>query len=50
MAHLVNGIEEQIGINPELTFKQALNNEFRKFGVHGFEDVWTKTYPEYKLS
>ncbi|WP_298505471.1 hypothetical protein [uncultured Maribacter sp.] len=40
--HLANGIEEQIAINPELTFKQALNNEFRKFGVHGFEYVIAK--------
>ncbi len=40
--HLANGIEEQIAINPKLTFKQALNNEFRKFGIHGFEDVIAK--------
>jgi len=40
--HLANGIEQQIQEKPEVTFKQALNKEFRKFGVHGFEDVITK--------
>lgn len=34
--HLANGIEHQIGLNPELSFESALNNEFKKFGVLGF--------------
>ncbi len=37
--HLANGIEHQIGLNPELGFESALNNEFKKFGVLGFSEV-----------
>lgn len=37
--HLANGIEHQIGLNPELSFESALNNEFKKFGVLGFSEV-----------
>ncbi|WP_298485311.1 hypothetical protein [uncultured Maribacter sp.] len=40
--HIANGIEQQLSENSDITFKQALNNEFRKFGVHGFEDVIVK--------
>lgn len=37
--HLSNGIEEQWQEKPNLTFKEALNKEFKKFGVFGFHDV-----------
>ncbi|PIB23403.1 hypothetical protein [Maribacter sp. 4G9] len=37
--HLANGIENQWQHNPELSFEQAKNNEFKKFGVFGFQDV-----------
>lgn len=37
--HLSNGIEEQWKENQHLTFKEALNGEFKKFGVFGFHDV-----------
>lgn len=40
--HLSNGIEEQWKENPHLTFKEALNKEFKKFGVCGFHDVITE--------
>ena len=37
--HLSNGIEEQWQENSNLTFKEALNKEFKKFGIFGFHDV-----------
>lgn len=37
--HLSNGIEEQWQEDPHLTFKEALNREFKKFGIFGFHDV-----------
>lgn len=37
--HLANAIETQWQENPKLTFDEALNNEFRKFGVFGFMGV-----------
>lgn len=37
--HLANGIESQWEKNPKLTFEQAKNKEFKKFGVFGFQDV-----------
>jgi hypothetical protein len=37
--HLANGIEEQWTEQPELSFKTALNREFKKFGVMGFSTV-----------
>jgi hypothetical protein len=37
--HLANGIEAQWEENPNLTFKECLNNEFKKFGVFGFSEV-----------
>lgn len=40
--HLANAIEEQWQQNPKLTFDDALNIEFRKFGVFGFMDVVEK--------
>jgi len=40
--HLANGIEEQWVKNPEISFKNALLKEFRKFGVGGFEKVIRK--------
>ncbi|MDX1365862.1 MAG: hypothetical protein R3243_16780, partial [Arenibacter latericius] len=39
--HLSNGIEAQWQENPNLDFKDALNREFKKFGVFGFQDVIT---------
>lgn len=37
--HLANGIESQWEENPNLTFEQAKNKEFKKFGVFGFQEV-----------
>ena len=37
--HLANGIEQQMALQPKLTFKEALNLEFKKFGVFGFHEV-----------
>lgn len=37
--HLAGGIEEQMAKNPNLTFQEALNKEFKKFGIFGFQDV-----------
>jgi hypothetical protein len=37
--HLANAIEEQWQENPKLSFDQALQNEFKKFGIFGFMDV-----------
>ena len=40
--HLANGIEEQWRESPELPFEEALQKEFKKFGVYGFSDVVEK--------
>ncbi|MBT8298957.1 MAG: hypothetical protein KJO52_11555, partial [Maribacter sp.] len=37
--HLANGIDEQMALQPKLTFKEALDLEFKKFGIFGFHDV-----------
>lgn len=37
--HLAHGIEQLQQENPSLTFQEALNQEFKKFGVCGFHDV-----------
>lgn len=37
--HLANAIETQWQENPKLTFDDALNREFKKFGVFGFMGV-----------
>lgn len=37
--HLAYGIEAQIAKNPKLTFQDALDKEFKKFGIFGFQDV-----------
>lgn len=40
--HLANAIETEWKENPKLTFDEALNKEFKKFGVFGFMDVVEK--------
>ncbi len=40
--HLANGIELQIQENPQLSFDEALQNEFKKFGIFGFSDIVEK--------
>ncbi|MEK8179045.1 hypothetical protein WMW71_01720 [Flavobacterium buctense] len=40
--HLANAIEEQWQQNPKLSFEEALNIEFKKFGVFGFMEVVEK--------
>ena len=40
--HLANGIEAQWNENPKLTFEDALQLEFKKFGICGFSDVIAK--------
>lgn len=40
--HLANAIETQWQENPALTFEEALNIEFKKFGIFGFMDVVEK--------
>ncbi|AWA29237.1 hypothetical protein HYN48_03555 [Flavobacterium magnum] len=37
--HLANAIEEQMTENQNLSFDQALQAEFKKFGIFGFMDV-----------
>lgn len=40
--HLAGGIEQQMTKNPKIDFKQALDKEFKKFGIFGFQDVITE--------
>ncbi|MBL7471773.1 hypothetical protein [Robertkochia sediminum] len=40
--HLASGIEKLSEEHPGKSFEQLLDIEFRKFGVHGFEDVVAK--------
>jgi len=40
--HLANGIEKRWEENPKLSFKDALNREFKEFGIFGFSDVIEK--------
>lgn len=40
--HLANGIEKTREDRPGLTFQEALQSEFKKFGVFGFHDVIEK--------
>lgn len=37
--HLANGIEQQWTIDPTIPFEDALNREFKKFGVFGFSEL-----------
>ncbi|NBL65805.1 hypothetical protein GV828_11395 [Flavobacterium sp. NST-5] len=37
--HLSNAIEEEWKENPKLSFEEALQKEFKKFGIFGFMDV-----------
>lgn len=37
--HLANGIENQWKDNSNITFDEALNKEFKKFGVFGFSEL-----------
>ena len=37
--HLANAIEQQWIENPKISFEEALQNEFKKFGVFGFMNV-----------
>lgn len=37
--HLASGIEQLSEEHPDKSFEQLLELEFKKFGVHGFEDV-----------
>jgi hypothetical protein len=37
--HLANSIEEQWAENPKRSFEEALQIEFKKFGIFGFMDV-----------
>ena len=37
--HLANAIEIELAQNPKLNFEEALQIEFKKFGVFGFMDV-----------
>ena len=37
--HLASSIEEQWEKQPELTFEEALNITFKKFGIHGFSKI-----------
>ncbi|MEJ1221526.1 hypothetical protein [Sediminicola sp. 1XM1-17] len=37
--HLANGIEQQWKATLSLTFREALDREFKKFGIFGFQDV-----------
>lgn len=48
--HLANGIENQWGNNPNISFGNALTSEFKKFGLSGFQNLVeekTKTLNKY---
>ncbi len=40
--HLANAIETEWQQNPTISFEDALNKEFKKFGIYGFIDVIEK--------
>lgn len=40
--HLANGIESQWQDNPGVSFEEALQLEFKKFGIYGFSDIVEK--------
>lgn len=40
--HLANAIEQRWQQNPDLDFEEALQLEFRKFGIFGFSDIIDK--------
>ena len=40
--HLANAIEQQGVENPKISFEEALQIEFKKFGIFGFMDVVEK--------
>ena len=40
--HLANGIENQWTENPNISFDDALSNEFKKFGIYGFSEIVEK--------
>ncbi len=40
--HLANSIEEQMFLDSQISFNEALNKEYKKFGVFGFLDVVEK--------
>src|SRR6478736_1665434 len=40
--HLANAIEQQWQENPKISFEDALQVEFKKFGIFGFMDVVEK--------
>ena len=40
--HLANAIEQQWQENPKISFEDALQIEFKKFGIFGFMDVVEK--------
>ncbi|WP_430410869.1 hypothetical protein [Kordia sp.] len=40
--HLANGIEKRWEHNPQLSFDDALNLEFKEFGIFGFNDIIEK--------
>lgn len=37
--HMATGIEEQMRENPNISFDKALHNEYKKFGVFGFDGL-----------
>ncbi|HUH26069.1 MAG TPA: hypothetical protein VLY87_05545 [Flavobacterium sp.] len=37
--HLANAIEEQWNENPTISFNEALDNEYKKFGIFGFTSL-----------
>ncbi|SFJ46307.1 hypothetical protein [Myroides guanonis] len=44
--HLANGIEEQWRAHPELSFDEALQKEYKKFGIFGFVGMIEKKQAE----
>ena len=44
--HLANGIEEQWRVHPELSFDEALQKEYKKFGIFGFVGMIEKKQAE----
>lgn len=46
--HLANAIEAQWEENPKLSFEDALQIEFKKFGIFGFTGLVKKNKPNCK--
>ncbi|MBZ4189210.1 hypothetical protein [Niabella beijingensis] len=42
--HMAEGIEEQLRVNPDLSFEDALKRMYRSFGRYGFSEIVEERY------